>query len=148
MNKLNILSIAISIILVTISACKKEEGEGGTSTITGKVYTRHIQQYGSNAAFYDWEGYVPEQRVYIIYGTDHSTFDDDTRTSYDGSFSFKYLQEGTYKIYVLSIDTTGMSDFTFNHNKPQLPVFATVEISGKNQEKEVPQIDIFTFDRN
>src|SRR4051812_25011388 len=110
--------LGFAMLLAMLTACKKEAGEGGTSSIEGKVHAQHIQQNGSGTPFYDWNDYVPEERVYIIYGTDHPAYDNDTRTSYDGTYSFKYLQKGTYKIYAYTVDTAGWADFTFDHNRP------------------------------
>jgi hypothetical protein len=43
---------------------------------------------------------IADQDVYIIYGAENTFYDDDIKTSYDGSFEFRYLRKGTYKIFV------------------------------------------------
>jgi len=80
-----------------LSSCTKEEGVGGTSTITGKVYVMEYSSVGNLLAEY----YGEEERVYIIYG-DGTTYDDDSRTSYDGSYKFQYLNKGMYKVFCYS----------------------------------------------
>lgn len=92
---------AVSLLLLTsislLPSCEKTEGEGGTSTITGKVYVKEYTQSGNLLGEY----YAPEERVYIVYGTGN-TFNDDMRTSFDGSFRFQYLNKGSYRIFAYS----------------------------------------------
>jgi hypothetical protein len=91
-----------------LTSCKKDEGLGGTSTIKGKVIV-----YDFDAGF---SSPVPlaiypatDEDTYIIYGTDHTTYDDDYKTSYDGSYEFKYLQKGNYRLFAYTKDSTGAS---------------------------------------
>lgn len=91
--------LIIILFIIGLSSCLKEEGEGGTSTILGKVFVKNY-----NAELIGeprWEGYAPDEDVYIIYGTD-SIYSDRFRTNYDGSFRFKYLRPGNYTIFVYS----------------------------------------------
>jgi hypothetical protein len=141
MNKYKLLLPALTLITLTFSACEKEAGEGGTSTIRGKVKTQHIAGPGSIDSTY----YLADERIYIIYGNDDDTYDDDMRTSFDGSYEFKYLQKGTYRIFAYSVDTTGWSDFTFDITRPPVAVIATVEITDKKQTIHVPDIEVFTW---
>ena len=46
--------------------------------------------------------YAQDQEVFIIYGQQNNTHDDDVNTSYDGTFEFKYLNKGNYEIFVYS----------------------------------------------
>ena len=78
--------------------CEKPEGEGGTSTIQGRVFAR---DYNSSGVF-QGEFYSPDEDVYIIYGEDDNYYDDSYKTSFDGSFRFQYLRPGTYRIFVYS----------------------------------------------
>ncbi|MCG3164664.1 MAG: hypothetical protein POELPBGB_00423 [Bacteroidia bacterium] len=96
MKQLTAYSLLLA-VYVLFSSCEKAEGEGGTSTITGKVYIKEYTQSGNLLAEY----YAPEERVYIVYGTGNS-FDDDTRTSFDGSFKFQYLNKGNYRVFAYS----------------------------------------------
>ncbi|MCF8256222.1 MAG: hypothetical protein K9J06_01625 [Flavobacteriales bacterium] len=91
---LQLLSIAF--VLLLTASCE-EAGPGGTSTITGKVF---VQDYSTSGNLLG-EFYGPEERVYIIYG-DGSAFDDDTRTSLDGSYKFEYLNKGSYRVFCYS----------------------------------------------
>lgn len=91
----------ILILVLTLSffaSCEKAEGEGGTSEIVGKVF---VQDYNADMQFLIKEYYAPEEDVYIIYGEDE-IYSDRFKTNYDGSFVFKYLQKGKYKIYAYS----------------------------------------------
>src|SRR5258705_10122537 len=98
-----ILSLII-VLLATIGySCKKEPGQGGTSTIKGKVY---VKDYDANFQTVHDQYYGPDVDVYIIYG-DGTTYDDDYKTSYDGSYEFDFLQEGTYKVFAYSKDSSG-----------------------------------------
>lgn len=115
--------------LFTIS-CSKEAGEGGSSSIRGRVYGYDINPSGviTDSAV------VQDARVFISYG-DNTTVDDDTWSSYTGEYVFRGLQKGTYTIFTYSqCDTC-----PFNQEvKKQV-----VEISQKNQEVEAPDIVIF-----
>ena len=86
-----------------LTSCSKEEGEGGTSVITGKVY---VQLYDESGTFIIGEYYAPEEDVYIMYGNDE-IYSDRFRTSYDGAYWFKYLRKGNYTLFAYSEDLTG-----------------------------------------
>lgn len=133
--------IITSIILFSFVGCKKDEGVGGTSTITGKVF---VHDY--DASFQVLSATYPktEQDVYIIYGDGHSTYDDNYKTSYDGTFEFKYLQKGKYKLFVYVKDTTGASVGNYNTNAPKIPVFVNVEITSNGSVVSAP--DLFYLD--
>lgn len=132
-------SIIFSIsLLLLFSNCKKEAGAGGTSSIKGKVYAKYYDKY-----FYVLtdSAYAPEVDVYIIYGN-QSTFGDRTRTNYDGTYEFKYLQIGTYKIYAYSRDSTGFFMHQVNKFAPPVAVIKTAEVTRRNQNVTVPDINI------
>jgi hypothetical protein len=92
-----ILYLSLGLILVA-SACKKEEGEGGKFTITGKVFVR---QYNSTWQVQVDSFYAQNEKVYIIYGDD-VTYGDDQNTNSDGTYEFKFLRKGNYKVYTYS----------------------------------------------
>lgn len=81
--------------MLAFTACEKEEGEGGQATITGKVYAYDIDNNIKTDS-----GYIAGVRVYISYGN-NTGVDDDTRTDASGIYSFKWLQKGTYKVWVV-----------------------------------------------
>lgn len=84
-------------LLLAGASCKKEAGEGGLATITGKVYATDISSSGVLKA----EGYLGEARVYISVAGETAFFED-TRTSYDGSYRFDFLRKGSYDIWTYS----------------------------------------------
>jgi hypothetical protein len=84
-------------MLSLLMACKKEPGKGGRAAIKGVLYSKSVGNVNSVAR--------PELEadVYIIYGEDN-TYSDRVRTSGDGSFTFKFLQPGNYKLYAFGLD--------------------------------------------
>ncbi len=93
-NPLKIILLISSILL--LNACQKEAGEGGNATITGKVITKVF-----NLETFQFDTIpIVDRRVYIIYGLEENRgIDQDTRTSFDGSFQFDYLRKGDYRIF-------------------------------------------------
>lgn len=120
-----ILGISL-LILLTLSSCEKVEGEGGQASITGKVWVDEYLTLNNPSASY----YAEEIRVYIIYGNDGSIFDDDTRTSFDGSYRFEGLRKGEYQVFAYSecvpIDTSCPSGLD--------PVIRNVQLTDNNSE--------------
>jgi hypothetical protein len=98
-TKIYVCLLMIFLVIGGIS-CKKNEGKGGKFSIKGKVYAKY---YNKTFTTKRYEGYAADRDVYIMYG-DEDINGDDTKTSYDGSFEFKYLNKGKYKIYVYSTD--------------------------------------------
>lgn len=141
--KTNFLTSVLGILMLFGSSCKKDEGEGGTSTISGKVI---LEKWDNSFSLLVNSYPARNQDVYILYGDDNTTYDNDYKTSYDGSYEFNYLQKGTYKLYVYTEDTTGLAaNGTVDFSLPKVPVFATVEITKNGQTVTVPEITIRTF---
>ena len=132
--------LALTIVCVYVIGCKKDEGPGGTSTIKGKIivhdYDAGFQSPNGPLAIYP----AIEQETYIIYGTDHTSYDDHYKTSYDGSYEFKYLQKGHYRLYAYSKDSTG-AKMGFP-SLAKIPVFVDVEITSKGTTVNVPDLII------
>ncbi len=86
-----------SIFLFTFlfSSCKKQEGQGGSSIITGVLSTELYNTAGTLTGSYP----KANEDVFIIYGDGKSGYSDKTTTSYDGSFKFDYLEVGKYSVY-------------------------------------------------
>jgi hypothetical protein len=126
-------------ILISLFACKKEEGEGGTSTIKGKIIV-----YDFDAGFTAIADTYPavDEDIFIIYGEDHSSYDDDFKTSYDGSYEFKHLQKGKYKLFAYSKDSTGAYNGTLNSARPDVAKFAEVEVTSNGSTFDAPDIII------
>lgn len=128
---LNKKFVFFHLLLVTIifTGCNTLPGDGGTSTISGKVF---VQEYNaSGTLFADYYG--ADQHVYLIYG-DGTVYDDDTRTSYDGSFEFPFLRKGSYQIFAYSdcIGCDGGSQ----------PVILNIEITDNHQTVTAPDLMI------
>lgn len=113
--------VMLTILTFYISSCKKPEGPGGRATVKGKVYAN------------DWEntqrvvisrGYASGERVYIMYGKE-TTVGNDVRTGPDGTFEFKYLNKGKYRVFVNSLDTTIIG---YKGNDTEKPVIMEFEI--------------------
>jgi hypothetical protein len=113
-----------------LSSCAKEAGEGGSSTIKGRIYGYDINTSGvvTDSAV------VQDARVFISYG-ENTTVDDDTRSSHTGEYIFRGLHKGKYTVFVYS----QCNDCPFNQEvKKQI-----VEITEKKQEVVVSDIVIF-----
>ena len=133
----------MSLATVFLNGCKKDAGEGGTSTIRGKVLV-----YDFDASFQTVVDTYPavDEDVYIIYGDDHSTYDENYKTSFDGSFEFKFLQKGKYKLFAYSKDSTGAASGNLNSNSPDIAKFAEIEITANGSI--VTTSDIIILDNN
>jgi hypothetical protein len=128
MKRLLFLFLGLSSLAV-VSSCKKVEGQGGTSSIKGVVVE---QKYiGTNIVA---EYVAADQDVYIIYGTEGTFYDDDVKTSYDGSFEFNYLNKGNYRLFVYEDSSTEPSG--------KAAKFVEVEIVDKKSTIEVDTIYI------
>ncbi len=93
MKSIHILLFAC---ILALFSCKKVEGEGGLGTIRGKI---RVDNYNNAGVFISTYPGAQED-VYIIYGNDDNVQDDKVECSYDGSFEFRYLNKGKYRIFV------------------------------------------------
>ncbi|MGB0916367.1 MAG: hypothetical protein ACPGU4_02155 [Flavobacteriales bacterium] len=114
--------VALIGLLITFSSCEKPEGEGGTSTISGKVFA---EDYNGSGVL-QGEFYLADEDVFIIYGEDDNYYDDSYKTSFDGSFRFQYLRPGVYTVFVYS-DCVACPSGTEAMSQ-------TVEIGGNNED--------------
>ena len=122
----------LAFALLCLTSCEKEEGKGGTSSITGRVVVR---QYNNNFTLLVEQYDATDEDVFIVYGDDE-VYGDKTTTHYDGKFRFDYLREGTYTVFAYSEDSAGYP------SQREIPVMSRVTISGKNQNITVPEIII------
>jgi len=106
------------LLAVVFVACSKDEGYGGLASISGKVYAL---DYNTGGDLVD-EDYLGGVKVYISKHNDTS-FYDDIDTTYDGSFKFDFLHEGTYDIWVFG----DCDSCTWDQNY----VIKTVEVGSK-----------------
>lgn len=105
-NKIKLI-LPIFILLLVFSSCKKVEGPGGAVTLKGVIIERN--HVGTSIFEYP----AADQDIYLIYGSENSFYDEDLKSSFDGSFEFRYLQKGDYQIFVYEDDNSvasGMSE--------------------------------------
>lgn len=128
----------LTLSLIVIS-CKKDAGEGGTSSIHGKinivyraVLTNPVPA-DTSAAF--------DTEVYINYG-DQIGPNDRIRTNYKGEYEFSNLRPGDYTIYAYSRDTNAVSII----DPENMVVLQKVTIDKRKQKVEAAEMKI--YDRN
>ena len=93
--------VLISGMSFALNSCKKYEGEGGKSSITGKIMIdQKLYVNGALSQTVLFEG--AKEDVYLVYGEDDLIYDDKVEANYDGTFTFKYLQPGTYTVFAYS----------------------------------------------
>lgn len=119
-----------AVIALGFSSCQQPEGEGGTATISGKVYAFNY----NNSGVLQEEFYAPDEEVYIIYGEGDNFYDDSYNTTFDGSYRFQYLRPGTYTVFVYS-DCVSCPSGTE-------AISQTVEITGSNQDIVLDDLEI------
>lgn len=86
------------LIPLLLLGCSKAPGIGGRAKIKGKI----IGKFYSDQELTSFTGLSPlgDERVYLIYGNEKTQYDDDVRTSYDGTFEFNYLRPGKYVVFM------------------------------------------------
>lgn len=117
-------------LVLFLISCSKFEGEGGSATIKGVIREQKYNSLGNVIAEYP----IADQDVYIIYGNGNTFYDDDIKTSYDGSFQFRYLKKGSYKIFVYEDCSTCPSG--------KKEIIVPVEITKNNQTVTLDTINI------
>ena len=134
-KSMNYLKSALAaFIILTATSCEKPAGPGGNATIKGRIFAHDFD----NQQRYDvFQSYAAGERVYIMYGNENIV-GDDVRTAADGSFEFRYLTKGKYKVYALSLDTSKL----FKGIDKTNPVIKEVTITGKDQKVDVGDIII------
>jgi hypothetical protein len=123
------ITILLGLTLLFSNACKKSEGKGGQASIKGILFSKSV--YNANSAS------RPEidEDVYIVYGNG-TTQSDKIKTSGDGSFEFRFLQPGNYKLYAFGLDTS---------NPKASSVIAYYKEVKINSRKEVVEVSDFTI---
>ncbi len=139
MKRIALLFLAAT-LLFGLNGCKKYEGEGGQSKITGKLtINEKLYINGVLAQTVSYNGATED--VYIVYGTQDSIFDNKVECNHDGTFSFNNLFPGTYTVFAYNeIFNTGNS-VTNNDDDyyTKVPVKFTVEL-GKNETVNLGEI--------
>lgn len=99
--------VAVTILFVftgmLLSSCEKNEGMGGTGSITGTIVEQFYNQDFSETFH---SSPAVDEDVFILFG-DNTTPGEDVTTGMSGEFRFNYLYPGTYVIYFQSDDSTG-----------------------------------------
>lgn len=130
-------SILFSLVLLIagglgFTSCKKEPGPGGKSAVYGKVW---VKDYNTSFTVLEESYYGPDIWVYIVYGNNRD-YGDRIRTSYDGTYEFKYLRPGNYRIYTYSVDSTLQTN-------AEVPVMYDVTVPNGKQDIQIPDLVIF-----
>ncbi|MDR0698532.1 MAG: hypothetical protein LBG28_04855 [Tannerella sp.] len=83
------------------SSCNREEGLGGSSSLTGYVYK--IVHSDDDYTFASDTFPAEKKDVYLIFGDDADDyFGDDVETDKNGLYRFDYLRKGRYVVYAYS----------------------------------------------
>ena len=128
----NYLTLPFCLIaMIFFPNCKKGPGDGGRASITGKIYSVN---YDAKMQIPMDSGYIGGQKVYIIFG-DETAVAHSQDSNNDGAFSFEYLREGKYTVYVFSKIGNGQLDSA---------VVQSAEITGKKQVLELSDFNIKT----
>jgi len=133
--------VSIITLLLAITSCKKEAGDGGNSSIKGKI-TRELRVVLNNPGTTVGAFPAADEDVYIIYGN-HVSPDDRVQTNYDGEYEFLYLRPGNYKVYVFSKDTNSVA---VPWDEEHMTVLQELEITDGNQQ--VKADDMMIYDAN
>jgi len=108
---------------VKINALDFDEGN---SSISGRIYLIDYDQATICTEYpVSDTSFAQEQEVYIVYGS-HEYYDDRIRTHHDGTYKFRNLIKGIYKVYTYSEDISGATQM--------IPVIRQVEITKENQD--------------
>lgn len=129
-----IYSIFCLLILSSYFSCTKSAGVGGQATIKGKVIVNNINSQGDTLASYD----AQDHDVFIIYGNNNNTHNDDAETSYDGTFEFNFLNVGDYTLFTYS-DCINCS------NGEDSVVIINTTIENRDEVIELEEIHIANF---
>lgn len=126
--------LLLIVITFYLASCKKQAGPGGQATVIGKVYAN---DYDNTYNYLISRGYCAGVKVYIEYG-DQNYIGNTMTTSMDGTFEFKYLNKGHYKVYALSVDTA----YRIKGNNTKNPVIKEFDIKEKKQKLVLEDIII------
>jgi len=126
--------------VLATTGCQKIEGPGGAATIQGKLYIKEYDSGGNLIKEYN----AADMDVYIIYGDDpdETYFHDDIKTSYDGTFKFRFLEPGNYRIFFYE-DAT-FQELISNPNGPsQKVIIKDVIITDKKEVQDLGTIEVY-----
>ena len=143
----------IFVITISLFACDKDAGEGGTSTIEGQVYKiftfeNVVNEFDSignidttykviDTSYYQLDA---EKDVFIIFSDNESeVYDDKFETDYNGRYHFEYLRKGDYTLYTYA-DSLDGSNIRYDY-----PLFKHIKISSNSSDNNVEH---FVIEKN
>jgi hypothetical protein len=108
-------NIYIGILLLpALLSCNRDEGTGGSSSISGYVY--NIVHNDDDYTFSADTMPAGKQDVYLIFGDDASRyFGEDAETGVNGLYRFDYLRKGDYIVYAYSEYPDGRREAVSRH---------------------------------
>jgi hypothetical protein len=112
--------------------CSKDPGIGGKAKITGKLIGRFYSDM--ELTLFAGLDALGDERVYLVYGNEKTQYDDDVRTTYDGSFEFNYLRPGKYVVF--------MYENCYPCASLQKEKLFEVEITGKEEVVDLGEITL------
>jgi hypothetical protein len=124
--------------LLAVVSCKKEAGDGGNSSIRGKV-KREIRVVLNNPSTAMRTYPAADEDVYILYGN-HISPDDRVQTNYNGEYEFLYLRPGKYKVYTFSKDTNTV---VVPWDEDHMSIIQELEITDGNQQLIAADMTIY-----
>ena len=103
------------ILSVCLISCEKNEGEGGNSSIEGRVIY-YTTTYNTVTQLNDTHFYPKAGKdVFIIYSdNENALYDDKFETDWDGRYSFEFLRKGQYTIFT-HVDSIVVNDITYDY---------------------------------
>lgn len=96
----------VLIAVVSLSSCRKEEGFGGSASISGTIIEDFFNDDFSSRIY---QRPAVDEEVFILFGEDDPP-GDRVVTGINGDFRFDYLYPGRYYIYYRSQDSTAVPD--------------------------------------
>jgi len=129
MRRLSFFTLFLALVFLFFG-CSKAPGIGGKASIKGKLTGRFYSD--NELTMFAGLSALGDENVYIVYGNDHTFYDDDISTSYDGSFEFNYLRPGTYVVF--------MYENCYPCSSLQKEKLFEVEITEKNQVVDLGEI--------
>jgi hypothetical protein len=97
-------ALAMLLVLSALVSCQKEEGFGGTGSISGTLIEKF---YNDDFSSLIYQKPAVDEEVFILFGNDQ-VLGDRVFTSITGDFRFDYLYPGSYRIYFQSRDSTAV----------------------------------------
>jgi hypothetical protein len=128
----------VLLALLTLASCKKEAGEGGNSSIKGRV-VREFRTVLTNPATSGGVYPAADVDVFIRYGNNVSP-DDRAYTNPNGEFEFLNLRPGDYTVYVYSKDTSVVAT---PWDDDHMPIQRVTEITEKKQTVSLTEMRIY-----